>query len=199
MNLVCAHSCLMASATASGSMTSPSRTAPVGQGDLTELLEGDSPLPNDQLGRADARRPDVETDGGSSSHVDSPSRAAVRPRGLARLGHVSEGHRRRVDAPLEPPGDWARSGSAESCRGTSRRAAGPTGSRGGRPTSMNGPNGIFDLRPARPRAISAPPDDARRAGSPAKPPTTRTPQPSQPRYSPSTPASLTSPKPMPAG
>ena len=41
---------------------------PFGERDLAELLEGDLGLAERQLGGAHPRRPDVETDGGSSCH-----------------------------------------------------------------------------------------------------------------------------------
>ena len=59
----------MAWATAAVSMTSPSRTAPSGSGDLAEPLESHPALAERQLGRANAGGPDVETDGSASSHV----------------------------------------------------------------------------------------------------------------------------------
>ena len=74
-----AHSSLMAAATATGSTTSPSRTAPAGHGDLAELLQGHAVPAERQLGGADARGPDVETDGGSCCHGASPSAAATLP------------------------------------------------------------------------------------------------------------------------
>src|SRR5262249_25623971 len=66
------------------------------------------------------------------------------------------------------------------------------------PASMNGPKGIIDSRPAG-RGSIRPPPTGPPSRKPRKAPTTSAPQPSQPRYIPSTPASLTSPSPMPAG
>ena len=56
LNLVCAQSCLMASATASESTTSPSRTAPSGRATCPNFSSVTPPLPNDSSA---ARTPDV--------------------------------------------------------------------------------------------------------------------------------------------
>ena len=68
LNLVCAQSCLMRGGDGVGVDDLTVAHGALGQRDLAELLEGDLALAERQLGGAHARRPDVETDGGSSCH-----------------------------------------------------------------------------------------------------------------------------------
>src|SRR5690349_15323041 len=66
------------------------------------------------------------------------------------------------------------------------------------PANIHGPKGTFDLRPPRPATTIPTAKSPPRRNAP-NPPTTRAPHPSQPRKIPRSPASLTSPQPIPAG
>ena len=169
--------------------------------DLAELLEGDLRLAERELGRAHPRRPDVETDGGSSCHDANLYEGGMGPRGEPR----------RADSDCRPRGA-ARVLSHRPCRlsfqvATTRRRCragqdsamhSPRGTPDQRPEQHPRPERIFVLRPALRNIISnsASQPAQQEAGEPTH--EQRTPA-SQARYTPTTPASLTSPKPIPRG
>ena len=77
VNFALAHSCLMRVGDCVGIGDLAVPHGPRREPDLTEPIEDRSPLRHGDLCRTDARRADVEADGGTTSHGSHPSPATT--------------------------------------------------------------------------------------------------------------------------